>query len=162
MFWVHQQRVLGILHDLSFFLRSGFLHGTTLGTAFPSLGLPFVLFGGLLSCLVPLLLSNSVEDFFTPGNHMERVNAERRLMTVIRNSILDPPGTIAGYQLNAFPLRRRQFLEEALKHLFTEALRRPDHSIRIMVDDDSNVLVALLIGSLVDPDFHQTVKSFVS
>ena len=93
---------------------------------------------------------------------MERVNAERRLRTVIRDSILDPPGTIAGYQLNVFPLRRRQFLEEAFKHLFTEALRRPDHSIRIVVDDDSNVLVALLIGSLIDPDFDQTVKSFVT
>ena len=76
---------------------------------------------------------------------MERVNTERRLRTVIRDSILDPPGTIAGYQLNAFPLRRRQFLEEAFKHLLTEAFGRPDHSIRIVVDDDSNVLVTLLV-----------------
>ena len=93
---------------------------------------------------------------------MERVNAERRLRAVIRNGILDPPGAIAGNQLNAFPLPRRQFLEEAFKHLFTEAFGRPDHSIRIVIDDDSNVLVALLIGSLIDPDFYQTVKSFVS
>ena len=93
---------------------------------------------------------------------MERINAERRLRAVIRDSIFDPPGTVTGYQLNVFPLRWRQFPEEAFKHLFTEALRCPDHSIRIVVDDDSNVLVALLIGSLVDPDFHQTVKSFVT
>lgn len=93
---------------------------------------------------------------------MERVNAERRLRTVIRDSILDPPGTIAGYQLNVFPLRRRQFPEEAFKNLFTEALRRPDHSVRIVIDYYGDVLVTLLVGSLVDPDFHQTVKSFVT
>ena len=93
---------------------------------------------------------------------MERVNTGRRLRAVIRDGILDPPGTVTGYQLNVFPLRWRQFLEEPFKHLFTEAFGRPDHSIRIVIDDDSNVLVALLIGSLVDPDFHQTVKSFVS
>ena len=85
---------------------------------------------------------------------MERIDTERRLRTVLRDSILDPPGAVAGYHLNAFPLRRRQFLEEAFKNLFTVAFGSPDHSVRIVVDDDSNVLVALLIGSLVDPDFH--------
>ena len=84
---------------------------------------------------------------------MERVNAERRLRAVIRNGILDPPGAVTGHQLNAFPLRWRQFLEEAFKHLLTEAFGRPDHSVRIVIDYYGDVLVTLLVGSLVDPDF---------
>ena len=93
---------------------------------------------------------------------MERINAERRLRAKMRNSILDPPGTIAGYQLNIFPLRWRQFLEETFKHLITEAFGRPDHGVRIVVDDYGDVRVALLVGSFVDPDFQQPVKSFVT
>lgn len=159
MLQVHQQWVLGILHDLGFFLRGGFLHGATLWTALLALALSFVLFSRLPPCFVPLLPSDGVKDFLTPGNHMERVEAERRLRTVIRNGILDPPGSIARYQLNAFTLRRCQFLEEAFKHLPAKSLGRPDHCVRIVVDDNGDVLATLLVGSLINPDFNQSVKS---
>ena len=96
MIRVHQQSVLEVLHDFDFFLHSGFLRGTTLGATSLALDLPFVLLGGLLSCFVPLLLSDSIEHFFTPENHMERVNAERRLRAVIRDGIFNPPGAITG------------------------------------------------------------------
>ena len=89
---------------------------------------------------------------------MEWINAERGTGTVVTNGVLDPFGSVAGNQLNAFPLRRCQALEEALKYFLAESLSRPDYTVGFMVDYDGDVLVALLIGSLVDSDLDQTVK----
>ena len=93
---------------------------------------------------------------------MEWINAECCLRAVILNGTFDPLGTVAGYQLNAFPLCRRQFPEEVFKHLFAETLGCPDHTIGFMVDDYGDVLVALLVGSFVNSDFDQIVKSVLT
>ena len=93
---------------------------------------------------------------------MERVNTECCLGAVMFNGSFDPLGTVAGYQLNAFPLCRCQFLEEAFKHLLAESFGRPDHAVGLVVNNDSDVLVALLIGCFVNSDFDQVVKTVLT
>jgi len=66
MIRVHEQRILGTLHELSFFLSGGLLCGAALRASFSALGLSFVLFSSLLSRFVPLLLPNNIENFFAP------------------------------------------------------------------------------------------------
>ena len=90
---------------------------------------------------------------------MEWIDAERGTGAVISDSIFDPFGSIAGNQLNIFPLRRRQFLEEAFKYFLAKSLGRPNHAVGLMIDYDRDVLVPLLVGSLVDSDLDQAVKS---
>ena len=90
---------------------------------------------------------------------MEWIDAERGTGAVISDGIFDPFGSIAGNQLNTFPLRRRQFLEEAFKYFLAKSLGRPNHAVGLMIDYDRDVLVPLLVGSLVDSDLDQAVKS---
>ena len=86
---------------------------------------------------------------------MERINAECGIRAIFSDGILDPFCTVARNQLDAFLLFRCQFLEEALKYFLAVSLGRPNYVIGIMVDYNSDILVAFLIGSLVDPDFSQ-------
>ena len=90
---------------------------------------------------------------------MEWIDAERGTGAVISDSFFDPFGSIAGNQLNAFPLLRRQFLEEAFKYFLAESFGCPDHAVGLMIDYDGDVLVPLLVGSLIDSDLDQAVKS---
>ena len=75
---------------------------------------------------------------------------------------LDPFGSVAGNQLNAFPFRGRQFIEEPFQYLSTESFGCPDHTVVLMVDHNGDVLVALLVGSLVDSDLYKAVKSVLT
>ena len=93
---------------------------------------------------------------------MEWIYAECCTGTVVSNSIFDPLGTVTGNQLNAFPLCRRQFLEEALQYFLAESLGRPDYAVGLMVDYDGDVLVALLVGGFVNSDLDQTVKAILT
>ena len=92
---------------------------------------------------------------------MEWINAECCTGTVITDSIFDPLSTVTGNQLNAFPLRRCQFLKEALKYFLAESFSCPDYAIGIMVDNDGDVLVIFLVGGFVDSNFDEAVKSIL-
>ena len=63
---------------------------------------------------------------------MEWINAKRGTGTVVSDSFLNLFGSVAGNQLNAFPLRRCQFLEEALKYFLAESLSCPDHTVGLI------------------------------
>jgi hypothetical protein len=90
---------------------------------------------------------------------MERVYTSVAVGTVFLNGSGDPPCAIAGHDLDAVALLFGKALEEAIQHSFPVPGNCPDNRVGIVVQDDSDVLVPLLVACLVDPDAYKPVEA---
>ena len=75
------------------------------------------------------------------------------------DTISDSSGTVSGFDLNAGELFRRQLAIKLLQDLLSVSLSRPDDRVGIVVDNNSDVLVALPVIGLIDTDVDKVIKT---
>jgi len=102
--------------------------------------------------LVPDFAPYFVEGGAGERDDVERVEAERRLRAALLDDAGDPLAEVAGDELEPRAPLRTERVEEALDGLLVAAVGGPDEPARVVVDDNSDVALALAVGELVDPD----------
>ena len=80
---------------------------------------------------------------------------------MLTDAVRDPPRAVAGDDLDGLALLPRQLLEEEVEHLLAVALVRPHDRVRLVVDDDRDVAVALAVAGLVDADQLQPLVALL-
>jgi hypothetical protein len=74
------------------------------------------------------------------------------------DTLRDPSGAVPGNDLYAGELFRCQLAVKLLQDLLSVPLGCPDDRVRIVVDDDSDVLVPLLVAGLIDAYVYEIIK----
>ena len=102
--------------------------------------------GGAFSLLrnLPFLAAHLVERVGYPLHDMERVH--------------DPPRAVGGDDLDSAPLLSGELVEKQVQHVLAVLLVGPYQPSPVVVDNDNQVLVALLVGGLIDPDAPCTLE----
>ena len=109
----------------------------------------------------PRLAPHLVESRVRPLDDVERVDAPLGVRAMLHDAVRDPPRAVAGDDLDGLALFPRQLLEEDVEHLLAVALVRPHDRVRLVVDDDRDVAVALAVAGLVDADQFQPLVAFL-
>src|SRR5438552_15413508 len=109
--------------------------------------------------MVPDLAADLVQRVGRPLDHVEGIQADGGIGAVLLDRDQDPFGAIAAdvADLGA-PLRAEQ-LEEAVHHLATAALSRPDQPATGMIDDEREIALPFEPADLVDADAFQPVQA---
>lgn len=80
---------------------------------------------------------------------------------MLTDAVRDPPRAVACDDLDGLALLPRQLLEEEVEHLLAVALVRPHDRVRLVIDDDRDVAVALAVAGLVDADQLQPLVALL-
>ena len=90
---------------------------------------------------------------------MELVNAANTVGSEFIDALCDPFCTVTCDNLNACTLFFGELLIEFFKHRFPVTEGNPHHSVRVMIDDDSDVLMPLFVACLIYSDVDKIVQS---
>ena len=96
--------------------------------------------------LVPQAFPDLVERVGHPGDDVEPVQYAFGVRAALGDARVDPPGPVAGDDLDGGALFGRQRLEEQAEHVPTDPVVRPDHPMPLVVDDHEQIRVALPCG----------------
>lgn len=113
-----------------------------------------------LMSIPPGFLTKRVKSFICPLHDMEGINAAGTVREVFFNTLVDPSGTIAGYNLYGCPLLRSKPLQKLGEDLLTMPVACPYNRVGIMIHNDRDVLVPLTVARLVDPDVDKVIQPF--
>ena len=89
---------------------------------------------------------------------MKLVNAALTIWSEFIDALRDPLGAIAGNDLDAFQLFWRQLAVEGFQNGLAVSLRCPDNAVRVVVDDDRDVLVPLLVAGLINAYVYKVIE----
>ena len=107
---------------------------------------------------LPDLRAKLVNRLARPLHDEEGINAACGLRGVLLDALVDPARAVTGDVADRGTLLRAERFEELLEHALAVFLADPHDFARIVIDDDSHVLVALATGGLVNADIHQPVE----
>ena len=101
---------------------------------------------------VPDLAADLVERVGRQLHDVKRVDAARRLRGALGDRSADPAGHVGGHQLQLFAALFAQLVEEREHRGAVAARGGPHQPAGVVVDDDSQIALALAVAYLVDPD----------
>ena len=121
------------------------------GTAFPS-GMRFRDLYSLSVGFPPYLAADLIKCLHCPFDDVEGIDAAFTVWSELIDTIRDPSCAVSGNDLYAGELLGCQLAIKLLQNFFAVSLGCPDDRIRIVIDDDRDVLVSLPVTGLIDTD----------
>ena len=128
------------------------------GTAFPS-GMRFRDLYSLSVGFPPYLAADLIKCLHCPFDDVEGIDAAFTVWSELIDTIRDPSCAVSGNDLYAGELLGCQLAVKLLQNFFAVSLGCPDDRIRIVIDDDRDVLVSLPVTGLIDTDVDKVVKA---
>jgi hypothetical protein len=108
--------------------------------------------------LVPGFPPDLVERVGHPFDDVERIQADRGVLTAQTDDVADPLLGIAENQPDPGRSLVAEQVKEPLERLLVVPLGRPDQPAGVVVHDHGQVAVAALVGDLIDTDPAEPVE----
>ena len=89
---------------------------------------------------------------------MERVNAAFAFRRKLLDALGNPLRSVARYNLDVCKLLLGKLAVESLQDGFSVPLSCPRHGVRVVVDNNRDVLVPFLVAGFVNANAHKAVK----
>ena len=109
--------------------------------------------------VVPGLAADIIKGFDGPLDDVKRVSALNRARTALRDDFGDPRGLIGRNMRDSHASDRPETIKEAAQGGAIMTGSGPQQSAGVVIDDDSQIPVAALVGDLIDPDTRQSVQA---
>ena len=129
-----------------------------LRTALPS-GMRFGSLYSLGGGFPPYLMADLIQCLHCPLNDVEGIDAAFAGRGEVIDTVCNPSGAVPGNDPNAGELFWCQLAVKLFQDLLSVSLGRPNDCVRIVVDNDSDVLMAFPVTGLVDTDVDKVVKA---